>query len=181
VSASAGAVRIEFVAQDGTVKVLKEKTALQAGEVFDASVMRCRALRDFYKAQIEDSQQEGVLFSLHLKATMMKVSDPIMFGHAVTVYFSDVFSKHAAVFKELGVDSDNGLGDVYEKIKRLPQAQREQIEADIQAVYQTRPPIAMVDSPKRSMPTCGACSGTTPDTLLIADSIRLTACSGSAA
>jgi len=148
VSASAGAVRIEFVAQDGTVKVLKEKTALQAGEVFDASVMRCRALRDFYKAQIEDAQREGVLFSLHLKATMMKVSDPIMFGHAVTVYFSDVFSKHAAVFKELGVDSDNGLGDVYEKIKRLPQAQREQIEADIQAVYQTRPPIAMVDSDK---------------------------------
>ncbi len=148
VSASAGSVRIEFVAQDGSVKVLKEKTALQAGEVFDASVMRCGALRKFYQAQIEDAKQSGVLLSLHLKATMMKVSDPIMFGHAVTVYFNDVFSKHAAVFKELGVDAANGLGDVYEKIKRLPQAQREQIEADIQAVYQTRPAIAMVDSDK---------------------------------
>ncbi|MES3006460.1 MAG: NADP-dependent isocitrate dehydrogenase [Pseudomonadota bacterium] len=148
VSASAGSVRIEFVAQDGTVKVLKEKTSLQAGEVFDASVMRCGALRKFFQAQIEDAKQSGVLLSLHLKATMMKVSDPIMFGHAVTVYFSDVFSKHAAVFKELGVDAANGLGDVYEKIKRLPQAQREQIEADIQAVYQTRPAIAMVDSDK---------------------------------
>ncbi|MDO8291215.1 MAG: NADP-dependent isocitrate dehydrogenase, partial [Parvibaculum sp.] len=148
VSASAGSVRIEFVAPDGTVKVLKEKTALLAGEVFDASVMRCGALREFYKAQIDDAKQSGVQLSLHLKATMMKVSDPIMFGHAVTVYFSDVFSKHAAVFKELGVDAANGLGDAYEKIKRLPQAQREQIEADIQAVYQTRPAIAMVDSDK---------------------------------
>ncbi|MDO8270729.1 MAG: NADP-dependent isocitrate dehydrogenase [Gammaproteobacteria bacterium] len=148
VSASAGGVRIEFVALDGTVKVLKEKTALLAGEVFDASVMRCGALREFYKAQIDDAKQSGVLLSLHLKATMMKVSDPIMFGHAVTVYFSDVFNKHAAVFKELGVDAANGLGDVYEKIKRLPQGQREQIEADIQAVYQTRPAIAMVDSDK---------------------------------
>jgi isocitrate dehydrogenase len=148
VSASAGSVRIEFVAQDGSVKVLKEKTSLQAGEVIDASVMRCGALRKFFQAQIDDAKQSGVLLSLHLKATMMKVSDPIMFGHAVTVYFSDVFSKHAAVFKELGVDAANGLGDVYEKIKRLPQAQREQIEADIQAVYQTRPAIAMVDSDK---------------------------------
>ncbi len=148
VSASAGSVRIEFVAQDGSVKVLKEKTSLQAGEVIDASVMRCGALRRFFQAQIDDAKQSGVLLSLHLKATMMKVSDPIMFGHAVTVYFSDVFSKHAAVFKELGVDAANGLGDVYEKIKRLPQAQREQIEADIQAVYQTRPAIAMVDSDK---------------------------------
>ncbi|MGB4247738.1 MAG: NADP-dependent isocitrate dehydrogenase [Pseudohongiellaceae bacterium] len=148
VSPSAGHVRIEFVAQDGSVKVLKEKTSLQAGEVIDASVMRCGALRKFFAEQIEDAKESGVLLSLHLKATMMKVSDPIMFGHAVTVYFADVFSKHAAVFKELGVDSANGLGDVYEKIKRLPQAQREQIEADIQAVYKTRPALAMVDSDK---------------------------------
>ena len=148
VSASAGHVRIEFVAQDGSVKVLKEKTSLQAGEVIDASVMRCGALRKFFAEQIEDAKESDVLLSLHLKATMMKVSDPIMFGHAVTVYFADVFSKHAAVFKELGVDSANGLGDVYEKIKRLPQAQREQIEADIQAVYKTRPALAMVDSDK---------------------------------
>ncbi|MDP2141199.1 MAG: NADP-dependent isocitrate dehydrogenase [Gammaproteobacteria bacterium] len=148
VSESPGYVRIEFVAQDGSVKVLKEKTPLLAGEVIDASVMRCGTLRKFFAEQIEDAKRSGVLLSLHLKATMMKVSDPIMFGHAVTVYFADVFSKHAAVFKELGVDPANGLGDVYEKIKRLPQAQRAQIEADIQVVYQTRPALAMVDSDK---------------------------------
>ncbi|MDP1930680.1 MAG: NADP-dependent isocitrate dehydrogenase [Gammaproteobacteria bacterium] len=148
VSESPGYVRIEFVAQDGSVKVLKEKTPLLAGEVIDASVMRCGTLRKFFAEQIEDAKRSGVLLSLHLKATMMKVSDPIMFGHAVTVNFADVFSKHAAVFKELGVDPANGLGDVYEKIKRLPQAQRAQIEADIQVVYQTRPALAMVDSDK---------------------------------
>jgi len=148
VMAAADNVRIEFVGTDGAVKVLKEKTALQAGEIIDASVMRCAQLRAFFAEQIADAVTSGVLLSLHLKATMMKVSDPIMFGHAVTVYFEDVFTKHAVVFKELGVDPANGLGDVYEKIKRLPQAQREQIEADIQAVYKTRPPLAMVDSDK---------------------------------
>lgn len=148
VTDKAGAVRIEFVAADGAVTVLKEKTALQAGEVIDAAVMSVQALRTFFAEQIDDAAASGVLLSLHLKATMMKVSDPIMFGHAVTVYFKDVFAKYADVFKELGVDSANGLGDVYEKIKRLPQDQRDAIEADIQAVYQTRPPLAMVDSDK---------------------------------
>ncbi len=148
VMAAADSVRIEFVGKDGAVKVLKEKTALQAGEIIDASVMRCAALRRFYAEQIADASRTGVLLSLHLKATMMKVSDPIMFGHAVTVYFEDVFNKHAAVFAQLGVDPANGLGDVYEKIKKLPAPQREQIEADIQAVYKTRPALAMVDSDK---------------------------------
>jgi len=148
VMTAADTVRIEFVGSDGAVKVLKEKTALQAGEIIDASVMRCVQLRRFFAEQIAEAGKTGVLLSLHLKATMMKVSDPIMFGHAVTVYFEDVFTTHAAVFRELGVDAANGLGDVYEKIKKLPQAQREQIEADIQAVYKTRPPLAMVDSDK---------------------------------
>ena len=148
VAEKAGAVRIELVADDGTVTVLKEKTALLAGEVIDAAVMSSQALRAFYAEQMDDAAAKGVLLSLHLKATMMKVSDPIMFGHAVTVYYKEVFEKYAAVFKELGVDSANGLGDVYEKIKRLPQEQRDAIEADIKAVYQTRPPLAMVDSDK---------------------------------
>lgn len=148
VAEKACTVKIEFVAADGATTVLKEKTALLAGEVIDASVMRAKSLRAFFEAQIDDAKNSGVLLSLHLKATMMKVSDPIMFGYAVTVYYKDVFEKYAAVFKELGVDPANGLGDVYEKIKRLPDAQREQVEADIQAVYATRPALAMVDSDK---------------------------------
>lgn len=148
VADKAGAVKIEFIATNGDSTVLKEKTSLLAGEVIDASVMRAKALRSFFAEQIEDAKSSGVLLSLHLKATMMKVSDPIMFGYAVTVYYKDVFEKYAAVFKELGVDPANGLGDVYEKIKRLPDAQRAQIEADIQAVYNTRPALAMVDSDK---------------------------------
>lgn len=148
VAPQAGAVRIEFVDTQGTVQVLKEKTELLEGEVIDAAVMRAQALRTFFAQQIDDAKANDVLLSLHLKATMMKVSDPIMFGHAVTVYYKDVFEKHAAVFKELGVDSANGLGDVYEKIKRLPEEQREAIAADIQAVYLSRPALAMVDSDK---------------------------------
>lgn len=141
-----GFVRIDFIGADGHTTVLKEKTSLLAGEVIDAAVMSCSSLREFYRAQIVDAKASGVLLSLHLKATMMKVSDPIMFGHAVTVYFEDVFTKYADLFKELGVDPANGLGDVYAKIKALPQEKREQIEADIQAVYATRPALAMVDS-----------------------------------
>ncbi len=148
VADKAGVVKIEFIGVDGTTSVLKEKTALLEGEVIDAAVMRVSALREFFAEQIDDAKNRGVLLSLHLKATMMKVSDPIMFGHAVTVYFKDVFEKYAAVFKELGVDPANGLGDVYEKIKRLPDSDRAQIEADIQAVYSTRPALAMVDSDK---------------------------------
>ncbi len=140
--------RIEFVGQDGKTTVLKPKLALQAGEVIDATFMSRRALREFLEAQIEDAKKQGVLFSIHLKATMMKVSDPKIFGHAVSVFFKDVFDKHAAVFQKLGVDPDNGLGDLYAKIKTLPDDQRKAIEADIQAVYQKRPAMAMVNSDK---------------------------------
>jgi isocitrate dehydrogenase len=140
--------RIEFVGADGSVKVLKEKTPLLPGEVIDASVMNVQALRQFYAEQIEAASKDGLLLSLHLKATMMKISDPVMFGHAVTVFFKDVVEKHAAVIKELGVNFSNGLGDLYAKIQGLPEAQRAEIEADIQAVYKTRPALAMVDSDK---------------------------------
>ncbi len=144
----AATVKIEFVGADGTHVVLKEKTLLLPGEIIDASVMNVRALRRFFDDQISDARQSGVLLSLHLKATMMKVSDPVMFGHAVTVYYKDVFEKHAAVIKELGVNVNNGLGDLYAKIQKLPEARRAEIEADINAVYNSRPPLAMVDSDK---------------------------------
>ena len=140
--------RIEFVGQDGKTTVLKPKLALQAGEVIDATFMSRRALREFLEAQIEDAKKQGVLFSVHLKATMMKISDPKIFGHAVSVFYKDVFEKHAATFQKLGVDPDNGIGDLYIKIKALPDDQRKAIEADIQAVYQKRPPMAMVNSDK---------------------------------
>src|SRR5438094_3291356 len=140
--------RIEFVDQDGKTTVLKPKLALQAGEVIDATFMSRRALREFLEAQIEDAQKQGVLFSLHMKATMMKVSDPKIFGHAVSVYYKDVFDKHAAVFQKLGVDPDNGLGDLYAKIKTLPDDQRHAIEADIREVYKKRPALAMVNYDK---------------------------------
>jgi isocitrate dehydrogenase len=140
--------RIEFVAKDGKITVLKPKVPLQAGEVIDATFMSARALREFIEQQIEEAKQQGVLFSVHLKATMMKVSDPKIFGHVVSVYYKDVFEKYKDVFKKLGVDPDNGIGDLYEKIKALPEEQRKAIEADIQAVYQKRPPLAMVNSDK---------------------------------
>ncbi|MFZ1375662.1 MAG: NADP-dependent isocitrate dehydrogenase [Geothrix sp.] len=146
--AKATTVRIEFVGEDGTVKVLKEKTALTDGEVLDSSVMSVKALRAFYAEQIEVAKRDGLLLSLHLKATMMKISDPVMFGHAVSVFYKDVFEKHAAVIQELGVNTANGLGDLYSKIQTLPEAQRAEIEADIMAVYPTRPALAMVDSDK---------------------------------
>jgi isocitrate dehydrogenase len=141
-------VRIEFVATDGTVKVLKEKTALLDGEVIDASVMKVAALRAFFADQIEVAKKEGLLLSLHLKATMMKISDPVMFGHAVSVFYKDVFEKHAAVIQELGVNLNNGLGDLLAKIQSLPEAKKKEIEADILAVYKERPALAMVDSDK---------------------------------
>ena len=140
--------RIEFVGQDGKVTVLKQKLALQAGEVLDATFMSKNALRKFLEEQIEDAKKQGVLFSLHLKATMMKDSDPKIFGHAVTVYYKDVFEKHGETLKKLGVDPDNGIGDLYTKIKALPDDQRKAIEADIQEVYKKRPPMAMVNSDK---------------------------------
>jgi len=144
----AGDVRIEHIDEDGRVTVLKEKTPVLADEVIDAAVMSRNALRAFYEREMQDAKASGVLLSLHLKATMMKVSDPIMFGHAVSVYFKEVFEKHGALFEQLGVDVNNGLGDVYAKIATLPEAQRAEIEADIQAVYATRPELAMVDSDK---------------------------------
>jgi len=145
---AATTAKIEFVGADGKTTVLKEKVTLQAGEVLDATFMSVKALRTFLEEQIEDAKSKGVLFSLHMKATMMKVSDPKIFGHGVTVYYKDVFEKHGETFKKLGVDPDNGLGDVYAKIKSLPDEQRKAIEADIQAVYQKRPPMAMVNSDK---------------------------------
>jgi isocitrate dehydrogenase len=144
----AGNVRIEFVGQDGKTTVLKEKLPLQEGEVLDGTFMNVRALRKFIAEQIEDAKAKGVLFSVHLKATMMKISDPIMFGHFVSVFYQDVFEKHAATFKELGVNPDLGMGDLYLKIKKLPEAKQAEIEADIQAVYKKRPALAMVDSDK---------------------------------
>lgn len=148
VIAQAGNVKIEFVGADGSSQILKEKTAVQAGEVIDAAVMSCQALRAFYAEAIELAKASGVLLSLHVKATMMKVSDPIIFGHAVTVYFQEVFDKHAALFAELGVNPNNGLGDLYAKIEGLPAAQKAAIEADLQACYAQRPQLAMVDSDK---------------------------------
>ncbi|MCW9031833.1 MAG: NADP-dependent isocitrate dehydrogenase, partial [Gammaproteobacteria bacterium] len=145
---TAGDVKIELIADDGQLTVLKEKTPVLAGEIIDASVMSVNALCDFFEAAMQDAKDEGVLLSLHMKATMMKVSDPIIFGHAVNVYFNDVFDKHAATFNKLGVDTRNGLGDVYTKISELPEAERKEIEADIEAVYQTRPELAMVNSDK---------------------------------
>ena len=146
VMASADNVRIELLKADGSIKVLKAKTALEANEVIDSAVMSCSALREFFEAEMQDAKAKGVMLSLHLKATMMKVSDPVMFGHAVTVYYKEVFEKYADLFEELGVEETNGLGDVYAKIKGLPAAQREEIEAAIMAVYATRPNLAMVDS-----------------------------------
>ena len=144
----AGSVRIELVAENGSVTVLKEKTAVLAGEILDAAVMSVKALRDFYKKEINSAKEEDILLSLHVKATMMKVSDPILFGHAVTLYFKDVFEKYADLFTELGVSPNNGLGDVYAKIATLPSDQRTAIEADLQATYDKRPQLAMVNSDK---------------------------------
>ncbi|HHJ34356.1 MAG TPA: NADP-dependent isocitrate dehydrogenase [Gammaproteobacteria bacterium] len=139
-------VKIELTTDTGDSQTLKASTPVLAGEVIDAAVMNCKALCAFYEEAAQDAKKQDVLLSLHLKATMMKVSDPIMFGHAVDVYYKDVFEKHAASFDELGIDTRNGLGDVYAKITELPDAQRAEIEADIQAVYQSRPELAMVDS-----------------------------------
>ena len=141
-------VNIEFVAQDGDVTLLKSKLPLLDKEIIDTAVMSKSALVEFFETEINKAKEEDVLLSLHLKATMMKVSDPIMFGHAVKVFYKDVFAKHAATFEQLGVDADNGIGDVYAKIARLPAEQKAEIEADLQAVYATRPEMAMVDSDK---------------------------------
>ena len=141
-------VKIEFVASDGKVTVMKEGLSLLAGEVVDTAVMNVSALRKFYAEQIEEAKKDGVLLSLHLKSTMMKISDPIMFGHCVAVYYKEALDKHADALKEIGVNLNNGLADVYEKLDRLPADKKAEIEADIAAVYEKQPPLAMVDSRK---------------------------------
>jgi isocitrate dehydrogenase len=146
--ASATNARIELVGADGAVTVLKAKTPLAPGEIIDAAVMSRKALRGFFAEQIEAAKQEGVLFSLHVKATMMKIADPIVFGHAVSVFFADVIDKHAAALKRLGVNLNNGLGDLLTKIETLPAAEKAAIKADIAAEYAKRPGLAMVNSDK---------------------------------
>ena len=141
-------VSIEFVAGDGTATVLKEKVVLRVGEVVDTAVMNVAALREFYARQIEEANNDGVLLSLHLKATMMKISDPIMFGHCVSVFYKEALDKHAETLEEIGVNVNNGLAGVLEKLDRLPADKKAEIEADIAAVYETRPDLAMVDSRK---------------------------------
>ncbi|WP_422361744.1 NADP-dependent isocitrate dehydrogenase [Reichenbachiella sp.] len=144
--ADATDVKIEFVGADGSTKVLKEKVSLLSGEIIDASVMNMAALKSFIAKEIEDAKANGVLFSLHMKATMMKVSDPIIFGAAVEVFYADVFEKYAGLFAELGVTATNGIGDVYAKI--AGHAQEAEVKAAIEAVYKNRPDLAMVNSDK---------------------------------
>ncbi|MGA1044684.1 MAG: NADP-dependent isocitrate dehydrogenase [Phycisphaerales bacterium] len=143
---AASALKIEFVGADGSTRTLKDGIKVDAGEVVDATFMCRESLVRFLEQEIADARAKGVLFSLHLKATMMKVSDPILFGHAVRAYFKPVFEKHAATFERLGVDPDNGFGDVLAKIATLPEAERRAIEADIAAVHEQGPGLAMVDS-----------------------------------
>jgi isocitrate dehydrogenase len=144
----AGKLKIELTSNRGEKTVLKDGIGVKEGEVLAASSMSKRALRDFFTKQIADAKSKGLLLSLHLKATMMKVSDPIMFGHAVEVFYQDVFTKHAEALKKLGVEPNNGIGDLYAKIQALPGAERAAIEADLAAVYESRPELAMVDSSK---------------------------------
>ena len=143
---SADTLRIELLEKDGTVTVLKKEVAVEKGEVVDAMFMSVKALRQFFEEEMEGARRAGLLFSLHVKATMMKVSHPIVFGHAVTVYFKDAFEKHAEIFKKIGVNPNDGIGNVYEKIKTLPFSVRSEIEDDLRACYEVRPEVAMVDS-----------------------------------
>ena len=145
---NAGDVKIELIGDDGQNQILKQATPVLVGEIIDASVMNIKALCAFFEDAIEEAKEEGVLLSLHMKATMMKVSDPIIFGHAVSVYYKDVFNKHAETFEKLGVNTRNGLGDVCTKISELPDAERKEIENDIHAVNQSRAELAMVNSDK---------------------------------
>lgn len=148
VTAKATTLSIELQGLDGKNTVLKDGLKTTDGEIVDGTFMSKKALRDFFESEIQDAKKQGTLFSVHMKATMMKVSDPVIFGHAVEVYYKDVFEKHAATFKELGVNANNGIADVYEKIQTLSADKKAEIEADIQDVYKTRPALAMVDSDK---------------------------------
>ena len=143
-----GSVKIELVGSDGSTTVLKEKTKVLAGEIIDCAALSKKALRAFVAAEIEDAKKQGVLFSVHLKATMMKVSDPIMFGQIVAEFYQQALDKHADVLEQVGFNLNNGIGDLYARIKSLPAEQQAQIEADVQAVYATRPALAMVNSDK---------------------------------
>jgi isocitrate dehydrogenase len=143
---AADTLKIEFIPDEGVPEVLKEGVKVLGGEVIDSSVMSIKALTEYLEAQMQDAKEKDLLFSLHLKATMMKVSDPIFFGHAVKVYYKDVFEKYGAKFAELGVNVNNGIGDVYAKIQKLPEAEQKEIKDAITKVYETRPAMAMVDS-----------------------------------
>lgn len=145
---NAGNVRIQFVGNDGSTEVLKQNTPVLAGEIIDGTVLSKKALIKFLEEQIADAKAKGVLFSVHMKATMMKVSDPIIFGHVVEVFFKDLFEKHGATFEKLGVDVNNGFGDLLSKIQALPENERSVIEQDIQECYKNGPALAMVDSDK---------------------------------
>src|SRR5690606_17878581 len=144
--AQAGDARIELVDGSGQVTVLNPRVPLEAGAVVDAAVMSREALRAFLAEQVEDARRQDVLFSVHLKATMMKVSDPIVFGHVVETYFADVFAKHGETFRRLGVDPDEGLGALYARLEGLPADERAQVEADLRAAMERGPALAMVDS-----------------------------------
>ena len=141
-------VRMELLLEDGTTKVLKPKIALLDKEVIDLMFMSKKALLEFYEREMEDCREAGILFSLHVKATMMKVSHPIVFGHAVRIYYKEAFEKHGKLFDELGINVNNGMADLYEKIKTLPASKREEIEQDLHACQEHRPALAMVDSSK---------------------------------
>ena len=145
---TAGDAYIEFIDNNEKTTILKDKLSLLDGEIIDATVFSKQALRSFLNEQIEDAKNKDILFSVHLKATMMKVSDPIIFGHVVSVYFDELFQKHATTFQEIGVSPNNGLGDLYAKIETLPKEKQEEIHADIQATYEKRPKLAMVNSDK---------------------------------
>ena len=145
---TAGNIKIQFIGLDGSTTVFKENLSLQKEEIIDATVMNVASLRKFYADTIDQTKKDGVLLSLHLKATMMKVSDPIMFGHCVSVFYKDALEKHADVLKEIGANVNNGLADVLEKLDRLPAEKKAEIEKDIEAVYANRPALAMVDSRK---------------------------------
>ena len=141
-------VRMELIAKGGKAIVLKEKVALQAGEIIDSMFMSKKALCDFYEKELEDCRKSGILFSLHVKATMMKVSHPIVFGHCVKIFYKEAFEKHGKLFEELGINVNNGMVDLYEKIKTLPESKRDEIVRDLHACQEHRPKLAMVDSAK---------------------------------
>ena len=162
--AAATNARIELVGADGEVTVLKAKTPLQAGEIIDAAVMSRKALRAFFAEQIEAAKKEGLLFSLHVKATMMKIADPIIFGHAVSVFFADVIEKHAATLKRLGVNPNNGFGDLLAKIETLPAAEKEAIKADIDGRVREAAGPRHGRIPTRGSPAC-MCRATSSSTL----------------